>query len=131
MSTKKPAQAQPVKPITSEKPNASEIVVTLDDGKIREAAFLLSQQKRSYNDYIWMLAEADLKLAKAFPEGASPLAGALPKTARVLPAKIIDSPLQSEIKAAAEILVKKGTKVQDLHWFIAIRNFIYQEAKKK
>ncbi len=125
MLSKKPTETRPVKA------GAGDIVVTIDEGKIKEGAFLLSQQKKNYNDYIWMLAEADLKLAKAFPDGKSPLTGTLPKTVRVIPSKIVDAPPQPEIKKSAEILAKSGTKVQDLHWFIATRNFIIQEAKKK
>ncbi len=124
MLSKKPTETRPVKAV------AGDIEVTIDEGKIREGAYLLSQQKKSYNDYVWMLAEADLKLAKAFP-GANPITGVLPKTLKVIPSKIVDAPDQSEIKKAAEIQSKKGAKLQDLHWFIAARNFIIQEAKKK
>jgi hypothetical protein len=125
MSIKKTVETRPVKT------GGGEVEVSIDEGKVREGAYLLSQQKKSYNDYIWLLAEADLKLVKAFPDGPSPLAGPTPRTVKVSLSKIIDAPLQSEIKQAAEALAKKAPKIQDLHWFIAIRNFIYQEAKKK
>jgi hypothetical protein len=125
MLSKKPAETRPVKAV------AGDIEITIDEGKVREGAYLLSQQKKSYNDYVWLLAEADLKIAKAFPEGTSPLAGPTPRTVKISLSKIIDAPPQPDIKQAAEALAKKGPKIQDLHWFIAIRNFIYQEAKKK
>lgn len=113
------------------KPSAGYVEIPIDEGKIREAAYFLSQEKRSYLDFIWMLAEADLKIARAFADGSNPLAGALPKVVTILPSRIIEAPFQSEIKQVAEKLSMMGTKVQDLHWFIAIRNYILQEAKKQ
>ncbi len=125
MFGKKPTATQPAKT------GAGEIAITIDENEVKKGAFLLSKANKQYNDLVWMLAEADLKLAKAFPDGKSPLAGALPKTVRLIPSKIVDAPPQAEIKKSAEALAKKGSKVQELHWFIATRNFILQEAKKK
>nr|MDO8112884.1 hypothetical protein [Candidatus Sigynarchaeota archaeon] len=121
MSSRKASQPQP----------AGEIEVDIDEGKIRTGAYLLSQLKKTYNDYVWMLAEADLKLSKVFPEGTNPLKGPTPKSIRLNPSKIIAEPLQGDIKKLAESIAKQGIKIQDLHWFIAIRNYLIDELKNK
>lgn len=102
------------------------ITLEIDDARIRTIAYLLFEQKKNYNDYIWLLAEAELKLSKALVEPLK--AGQV--IVRVIPSKIIDSPAQADIKKRAESLAKEGIKVQDIHWFIAVRNFIIEEAKK-
>ena len=117
MSAKKSSQQQP----------AGAIVLELDEAKIRTMAYLIFEQKKSYNDYIWMLAEAELKLEKALVE---PLKAGQP-TVRIIPSKIVAKPDTGDIKKHAEALAKEGIKVQDIHWFIAIRNFIIDAAKKQ
>ncbi|HME54717.1 MAG TPA: hypothetical protein VKM55_21095 [Candidatus Lokiarchaeia archaeon] len=117
MSAKKSPQQQP----------SGAVTIALDEARIRTIAYLLFEQKKSYNDYIWMLAEAELKLSKALVE---PLKAGQ-AIVRIIPSKIIVAPAQVDINKRAESLAKEGIKIQDIHWFIAIRNFIIEEAKNQ
>jgi hypothetical protein len=117
MSAKKSPQQQP----------SGAVAIELDEARIRTIAYLLFEQKKSYSDYIWLLAEAELKLIKALVE---PLKAGQ-AIVRIIPSKIIDAPAQADIKKRAESLAKEGIKIQDIHWFIAIRYFVLEEARKR
>jgi hypothetical protein len=98
------------------------IELNLDD--IRKRAYSLSTLKKSYDDYVWMWAEQELKLAKALGAPLGPNA----KKVVVDAGKIVAKPKDNDIKKLAADLAKKKAKVQDIHWFIAERQFIGDKA---
>ena len=116
MSTKKTTQQQTTRTVAIE----------IDEARIRTIAYLLFEQKKSYNEYITMLADSEIKLSKALVE---PLKAGL-TVAHIIPSKIIATPDKADIKKRAELLAKEGIKIQDIHWYIAVRNFILEEASK-
>jgi hypothetical protein len=101
------------------------VVIEMDEARIRTIAYLLFEQKKSYDDYLNILAEADLQLSKALVE---PLKAGMTR-ARIDPSKIIATPSKIDIKKRAESMAKEGIKMQDIHWFIAVRHFILEAAK--
>ncbi|OLS15267.1 MAG: hypothetical protein RBG13Loki_1124 [Promethearchaeota archaeon CR_4] len=126
-SARKPNAQAKVKAPASKSLSATGVVsISLDSDAIQKLAFETSQLPKSYDDFVWIFAESELRLRPAYatgnnfkPEGP----------VQVYPAKIVDKPKDSAIKQLAEQMASQGTSVQDLHWFIAQRNFIYKEAK--
>ncbi len=132
----KPAQAAKaaVKPMAKPgmKPaGAQPLVIKMDENAIREMAYDFSQQPKSYDDFVWLLAENELRLIKSYTTPSNPLMGNFPETVSIFPNKIIDFPPTDEIKRLAEIIAAQGISLQDLHWFLAERFYIYQSAKPK
>src|SRR5271157_2723678 len=60
----KPAGKPMAKPAA--KPAAQAKVVKMDENAIREMAYDFSQQPKSYDDFVWLLAENELRLIKAY-----------------------------------------------------------------
>ena len=119
--------AKPVnKPVTSAKPNAAAkpmakpaakpapkvgpMVVKMDEEKIRSLAFDFSQEPKSYDDWIWLLAENELRLNKAYTTGSNPLMGTFPESVSIDPKKIIDDPDVEDIKPLAEMFASQFAK---------------------
>nr|MDO8111064.1 hypothetical protein [Candidatus Sigynarchaeota archaeon] len=93
--------------------------------EIRKKAFDLAMARRSYDDYIWMWAEAELRLRNAYGTSLAPNA----KNIDIDTSKIVDAPSAEDIKKLASELASKKVKVQDVHWFIAERQYIYNAIK--
>ena len=45
------------------------VVLQIDDEKVREIAFNLSQEPKSWDDWVWLFAEAELRLRPAYQHG--------------------------------------------------------------
>jgi hypothetical protein len=106
------------------------ILIKMDENKVREMAYDLSQQPKSYDDFVWLLAEQELKLKNAFNSPINPLTDNFPEMISIDPKKIIDIPNADETKALAELIAKQGPSVEKLHWFLAERVYIVNNAKK-
>jgi hypothetical protein len=124
----KPAARPTAKPAAKPAGKAAGAVVTIDlvADEIKKKAHDLSQMKKSYDDWVWLWAEADLKLKNAL---ITPL-GAGVTSVKVDIKKIVEKPVEEEIRKLAKEYHAKRMKVQDIHWFIAERNFIMAKAKK-
>lgn len=98
--------------------------IELNADEIRKRAYALSQVKRSYDDFVWMWAEQEARLAKALvvPFG--------PNVRKVVvdASRITTKPKESDIRRVAAELAKHKAKVQDIHWFIAERQFAVEKA---
>jgi len=103
----------------------SKMVVEMKTDEIRKKAFDLAMARRSYDDYIWMWAEAELRLRNAYGTSLAPNA----KNIDIDTSKIVDAPSAEDIKKLASELASKKVKVQDVHWFIAERQYIYNAIK--
>nr|MDO8113038.1 hypothetical protein [Candidatus Sigynarchaeota archaeon] len=101
------------------------VAVELNKDLIRKKAYELSSQRRSYNDYIWLWAEAEMRLNKALQTDMK----SNPSAAKIDVTKIVDKPDENDIKKLASDLCAKRLKVQDVHWFIAERQFVFDAAK--
>jgi hypothetical protein len=106
------------------------VLIQVDMDKIREMAYLISQEPNSYDDLIWFLAEAELRLRSAFMLGRLYKQDEEIPTVEVDPNLIVDQPSEEEIRVLAEDLAKKQITLQELHWFIAERRLIYNSVKQ-
>ncbi len=111
-------------PVTASRPDRGEVVIDLDADAIRKRAFELSTQKKSYDDFIWLLAESELRLRDAYVKRA----GMPGKSVVVNRATIVGKPDAASIKRLATEFASKRPKVQDVHWRIAEIQFISDAA---
>jgi hypothetical protein len=105
------------------------ISVQIDEEKIREMAYEISQEQKSNDDYVWLLAEAELRIRPALAFGKLYKDGEESQVVRIDPDMMIDQPTEEDIRATAEDISKQGPSVQDIHWFTAERRFIYDAAR--
>ncbi|HME54306.1 MAG TPA: hypothetical protein VKM55_18925 [Candidatus Lokiarchaeia archaeon] len=106
-------------------PTCNIMTINLKRDAIQTRAYLLSTENRSYDDYIWQLAEIEARLKPAYitrlDNGTTEI--------KIDSAKIIDKPSTDEIRILARELGGKQTKIQEIHWFIAERQYVYETAK--
>jgi hypothetical protein len=106
------------------------VFVSLNEDKIRERAFMLSQQSKNWNDLVWSVAEADLKLSLAIPKDVSPLAGNVVKEVKIDVAKLIPKPKQDDVRKMAEMVANHHPSLQELHWNLALREVLLDSVNK-
>jgi hypothetical protein len=104
------------------------VSIAVDDDAIQKLAYEISQLPKSYDDFVWIFAEAELRLRPAYAMGNIFQTGG---PVQIYPGKIVDKPKEDDVRALAGQIASQGTPVQDLHWFIAQRNFIINKAKGK
>ena len=124
IKTAKPAPAAAAAPA---KESGSGMTVELKKVEIQKKAYEISQAKKSYNDYIWLWAEADAKIGQS----CLPDLKTNPASVKVDVKKIVAKPAEADVKKLAGEYFKKGAKVQEIHWFIAERQYILDAAKAK
>ncbi len=110
----------------SSRPPTNAVTVNCSPEDIRKKAFELSAEHRSYDDYIWLLAESELKVSKACLEASGKPGDAIKMDA----SRIVDKVDEKEIRQLAEKYAKAHPKVQDLHWYIAERQCALEGAKR-
>jgi hypothetical protein len=122
----KPASRSNQQTVSKSTSTASVVSISVDNDAIQKLAFEISQLPKSYDDFVWIFAESELRLRPAYamgnifkPEGP----------VQVYPAKLVANPRDDDIRKLAEQIASQGTSIQDLHWFIAQRNYIYNKAK--
>ena len=126
-SASKPASSTNIS-TPSAKVTTGVMSIELDNDAIQKLAFEISQQPKSYDDFVWMFAEAELRLKPAYAvNNVFQTAGPV----QIYPAKIVDKPNESEIRSLAAQIASQGTSMQDLHWFAAQRIYVYNKAKGK
>ncbi len=113
---------------TAPKAASGTVSIAVDNDAIQKLAFEISQLPKSYDDFVWIFAEAELRLRPAYAMGNIFQTGG---PVQIYANKIVDKPKEAEIRSLAEQIAAQGTSVQDLHWFIAQRNYIYNKAKGK
>ena len=106
------------------------VFVSLNEDKIRERAFMLSQQSKNWNDLVWSVAEADLKLSLAIPKDISPLAGKSVKEVKIDVTKLIPKPKQDDVRKMAEMVANHHPSLQELHWNLALRQVLLDSVNK-
>ncbi len=97
------------------------VVIELDKNAIRNRAASIAAWNNRYDTYIWLTAEAELRIAKA-------LASKLDKNStrvQIDLSKVVDNPPLEEIRQFAGILCGFRPFIQDVHWFLAERRYIY------
>ncbi|HME52512.1 MAG TPA: hypothetical protein VKM55_09865 [Candidatus Lokiarchaeia archaeon] len=124
--TTKPAKTAKPAPVAAAS-SGSGTTVELKKVEIQKKAYEISQAKKSYNDYVWLWAEADVKLGQS----CQPDLKTNPASVKVDVKKIVAKPAEADVKKLAGDYFKKGAKVQDIHWFIAERQYILDAVKAK
>ncbi|HMF32128.1 MAG TPA: hypothetical protein VKK79_11970 [Candidatus Lokiarchaeia archaeon] len=105
------------------------ISVQIDADKIREMAYEISQEQKSYDEFVWFCAEAELRIRPALAYGKLYKDGEESQVVQIDPDMIVDQPAEEDIRTTAEEIAKQAPSVQDVHWFTAERRFIYDAAK--
>jgi hypothetical protein len=98
--------------VTPPRPDRGEVVIDLEVDAIRKRAFELSTQKKSYD----ALVKRD---------------GMPGKSVVVNRATIVEKPDAASTKRLAAELAAKRPKVQDVHWYIAEKQFITDAARSR
>jgi hypothetical protein len=102
------------------------VSITVDEEIIKTKAYELSQEPKSHDDLVWLFAEAELRLKPAY------LIGKLYDESKVVNIDadlLVDQPSEDEIRVYADELAKQNPADQDLHWYIAERNYVFEQAK--
>lgn len=106
-------------------PTCNIMTINLKRDAIQTRAYLLSTENRSYDEYIWQLADIEARLKAAYitrlDKGTMEI--------KIDAAKILDQPSTDEIRIIARELGDKQARIQDVHWFIAERQYVYETAK--
>ena len=101
--------------------------VNFDRPEITKLAQTIAGWQNPIDVYIWLFAEAELRLAKAYitkPDATC-------TSVKIDTSKIVDKPAVDDIKKLAKDIQASKPKLQDLHWFLAERRYIYDAVKKK
>jgi hypothetical protein len=106
------------------------VSVKLDDDTIRNIAYDLSQKGLSWDDYVWLLAESELRLAPAYdsPRLTPSSLAELGNVIQINPSNIMRQPSEDDIRDLAGKIAQASPRMDELHWFIAERNFIFEQA---
>jgi len=104
-------------------------VITVDEDRVRELAAELAREPKSWDDCVWLFAETELRLRPALVGGALYQQGVEARQVELAPDLVVDQPAEGDIHALAEEIARLGPSLQDLHWYIAERRFIYAQVK--
>jgi hypothetical protein len=103
----------------------STVIIDVDDGEIKKRAETIASWKNSYEVYLWLLAEMELRLAQAFISRLD----ASGRRVKIDTSKIVDHPSEADIRQRAKALSAHWPRMQDVHWFLAERQIIYEKVK--
>ena len=105
------------------------VLVTLGDEQIRDAAHAISLESHSWDELVWLFAEAELRIMSSLVIGnLSQQEGGETREVEVDPDLLVDQPPEEEIRPLAEEIAKLCPSLQELHWFVAERRFIFDQA---
>ncbi len=100
----------------------------LDRAKVEELAYLISQEGKTWDEYIWRLAEFELQLGPACGGKKNVFThSGLPDQVLLHPTKVVKTPMEEDVRALAYEISQRGPSLQDLHWFIAQRQYICKQ----
>ncbi len=108
---------------------AQMIVIQVDAEIIRDMARALAKEARPWDELVWLFAEWELRLRPTLVDGMIYKQGEEGRLVDIDPAFIIDHPPEGAIRELAEEIAHLGPSFEDLHWFIAERRFIYDQAR--
>ncbi len=101
------------------------VTVDLEESEIKKRAETIASWKNSYEVYMWLLAEMELRLAQAFITKLD----ASGRHVKIDTSKIIERPNEVDIRQRAKALSALWLRLQDVHWFLAERQVIYDKIK--
>jgi hypothetical protein len=101
--------------------------VAFDRAEITKLAQTIAGWQNPIDVYIWLFAEAELRLSKAYITKLD----ATCTSVKIDTSKVLDKPAVDDIKKLAKEIQAQKPKLQDLHWFLAERRYLYDAVKKK
>ena len=101
------------------------LTIVMNKEEIGRRAYNLFLARRSYDEYIWLWAEAELRIAAAIITRLDANATEI----KIDVTKILDHPDEAKIRALAREYAAKQLKAPEVHWFIAERQHIFAAAK--
>ncbi len=105
------------------------IVIKVDEDVIRDKARVLSQESRPWDELVWLFAEWELRLSPALVDGMLYTQGVEERLVDIDPALIVDKPDEKAIRELAVEISHLGPSLEDLHWYISERRYIYEKSK--
>ena len=84
---------------------------------------------KSYDELVWLFAEAELRILSALVIGHLRQEGGEVREVEVDPTLLVDQPPEDEIRLLASEIAKMKPSISNLHWFVAERRFIFNQAK--
>ena len=98
--------------------------VMLPRESIEKKAYEIASKHLSYDDYVWLWAESELKVGNAIANGSALKDGKV----QVDISKIVQKPASNDIKKLASEFASKRTKPETIHWYIAERQVLLDRA---
>ncbi|NMC05969.1 MAG: hypothetical protein GYA24_12200 [Candidatus Lokiarchaeota archaeon] len=111
-------------PLDAHEKSMDIVTVDVTEDEIKKQAEIIASWKNSYETYIWLLAEMELRLAQAFVTKLDASGGHHIKIDR---SKIVERPAEEAIRQRAKALAAHLMHVQDIHWFLAERQVIFNK----
>jgi FHA domain-containing protein len=107
--------------------------VELTHDMITKKAYEIFEQHESYDLCVWLLAEADLRLEKAFSAKNRPLITQRIKgPVELVAGLLIEKPTEDKIRDLAKHIHEKySPSLEDLHWLLAERTLLYEQVLTK
>jgi len=103
------------------------LTIPYDEDKVRDLAFKVSQWASSWDDFVWFFAESELRLQNSYVSEQDSLRGPHPEGIKLFPGKIVEQPDPEAIKTLAEEISQKNPRLEELHWFLAERKYLYNK----
>ncbi len=94
--------------------------VHVDVEKIREMADALAREPKTWDDLVWLFAEAELRLRPALIGGILYQGGVESREVELDPALIVDQPAEGAIRELAAEVASLGPPLLDLHGLIIL-----------
>jgi len=128
-SSQRPVGKRPKPPA---KAKSETLKVKLNEDQIREIAQKISEDQKSYDDWIWLLAESECRLGPACTSPTNNYRmGGLPSAVEIYPSKIVAQPAEEDIRQLAWDISQVRPSVEDIHWFMAQRQLVFDAAQEK
>jgi len=103
------------------------ISVDLNKADIQKRAAFIEAWKNTYEVYVWLWAEAELRLANAYITKLDTNSTSV----TIDPEKIVDNPPKEDIMKLAKQYASNKLKLQDIHWFLAERQYVLEKIKSR
>jgi hypothetical protein len=105
------------------------ISIRVDEEEVRVMADTFSREPKTWDELVWLLAEAELRLRPALDGGILYQRGLESREVDLDPDRIVDQPDEAAIRQLAGEIASLGPPLQDLHWLIAERRYIFSRVK--
>ena len=103
------------------------IEVVLDLEHLKPLVQEIAQKTTNWDELNWLLAEAELRLFPAYAfHPTAPIIGSLPLRIQLFPARVVQQPREEQIRSLAWDISQRHLSIQDLHYFIAQRKYIFK-----